>query len=274
MINLHNYRNGFTSKLHPFYKDDTSTNDYINSYSQNGEEGVLEKIFETLNITKGEFVNAGADDINDHSNVRKLISFHNWGGLFIEPNESMLQQGRDNLSKDDRISNAEFNFHTGFVSTKTDDEKINNIISQYYDSNIVFDLLTLHIDSYEYWELEDFLKGDYDARVILVGYNSSRPDSVTTPIDCEPKIGHKTVSDNFYSATGSALKKLANEYGYELISICKPNNLIFIKKDLNDNLFQVYDDLKVDDYYWDSKQWYIQNGLTPRKQVETGWIEV
>ena len=274
MIKLDDYRGGFTSDLHPFYKEGSSINDYINCYSQNGEEGVLEKIFETLNITKGKFVNAGADDINDHSTVRKLISFYGWSGLFIEPNGEMLKKGRENLSEDDRINDAEFDFHTGFVSTKKDDERINNIISKYYDDKTIFDLLTLHIDSYEYWVLEDFLKGDYDSKVILVGYNSSRPDSVTSPKDCDPKIGHNTVTDNFYSATGSALNKLANKYNYQLISICKPNNLIFIKKDLNKNLFEEYSDLKVDDYYWNSTDWYNKVGLQPRNEIDSGWIEV
>lgn len=274
MIKLDDYRSGFTSETHPFYEDGFSVNDYKNSYSQNGEEGVLEKIFETLNIRNGLFVNAGADDINDHSNVRRLISFYGWDGLFIEPNGEMLKKGRENLSSDERINNAEFDFHIGFLSTNKNEEKINNVLSEYYDKKTNFDLLTLHIDSYEYWVLEDFLKGNYDAKVILIGYNSSLKDSVTSPVDCNPKIGHVSVTDNFYSASGGALNKLATKYGYQLVSICKPNNLIFIKKDLNKNLFETYSDLKVSDYHWDSREWYDNMGIKRRTMYESGWIKV
>ena len=92
-------------------------------YSQNGEDGVLEKIFEVLNITKGTFVNAGCDDIHDHSNVRRLISNYGWDGLFIEPNGDMLTRGRENLENDDRITDGEFEFHHGFLSVNEDDER-------------------------------------------------------------------------------------------------------------------------------------------------------
>ena len=62
MIELNNYRKGFVPK-HPFNDINGEITDHQNRYSQNGEEGVLEKIFGILNITNGVFVNAGCDDI-------------------------------------------------------------------------------------------------------------------------------------------------------------------------------------------------------------------
>ena len=61
MINLDNYRGGFVDE-HSHYRDGSEITDFENYYSQNGEEGVLEKIFSTLDITNGVFVNAGCDD--------------------------------------------------------------------------------------------------------------------------------------------------------------------------------------------------------------------
>ena len=99
MVRLDDYQSGFVSK-HSHYLEDSEITDFENYYSQNGEDGVLEKLFEVLNITNGTFVNAGCDDIHDHSNVRRLIT-NGWDGLFIEPNGDMLLQGRDNLEEDD-----------------------------------------------------------------------------------------------------------------------------------------------------------------------------
>ena len=47
MINLDNHRSGFVSE-HCMYKDNVESKitDFENYYSQNGEDGVLEKIFE------------------------------------------------------------------------------------------------------------------------------------------------------------------------------------------------------------------------------------
>ena len=271
MINLDNHRSGFVDK-HCIYKDtvESKITDFENYYSQNGEDGVLEKIFEVLNITKGTFVNAGCDDIHDHSNVRRLISKRGWDGLFIEPNGDMLTRGRENLENDDRITDGEFEFHHGFLSVNKDDERITNVISDYYIGETLFDLLTLHIDSYEYWVLEDFLSGHYDAKVILVGYNFSRSDSVSAPKDCIPKIGHKSITDNFYSASAPALNKLAKQYGFQLVSVCKPNNLVFVHESYNDNLFKVYEPLEQTTYYWEGDDFVNRK----RTKIVDGWVTI
>ena len=98
MINLDDYRCGYVEN-HCIYNEveDEKVTDFYNYYSQNGEDGVLEKIFEILDIKKGTFVNGGCDDIHDHSNVRRLVSTYGWDGLFIEPNEKMLSEGKENL---------------------------------------------------------------------------------------------------------------------------------------------------------------------------------
>lgn len=271
MIKLDSHRSGFVDN-HCIYKDTEKSKitDFNNYYSQNGEDGVLEKIFEVLNINKGTFVNAGCDDIHDHSNVRRLISNYGWDGLFIEPSGDMLIKGRENLENDNRITDGEFQFHHGFLSVNKNNERITNVLADYFIGETLFDLLTLHIDSYEYWVLEDFLKGHYDAKVILIGYNFSRDDSVTAPKESPPKIGHQSITDNFYSASAPALTKLAKEYGFQLVSVCKPNNLIFVHKRFNKNLFKVCDPLEKKDYFWEGDS-YTNNR---RKYVTDGWVKV
>ena len=278
-LNDYNYKVGFVSN-HSIYKnpletiEDQKTTDFINYYSQNGEDGVLEKIFDVLDIKEGTFINGGCDDIYDHSNVRRLVSLFGWRGLFIEPNLKMLEQGRNYLLNDERIttsgSEIKYHFHCGLLSQNKESERIGNIIEKYYADKNLFDLVTLHIDSYEYWVLEDFLKGHYDAKVILIGYNFSRDDSVTVPKESPPKIGHQSITDNFYSASAPALTKLAKEYGFQLVSVCKPNNLIFVHKRFNKNLFKVCDPLEKKDYFWEGDS-YTNNR---RKYVTDGWVKV
>ena len=56
MINLDDYRCGYVEN-HCIYNEveDEKVTDFYNYYSQNGEDGVLEKIFEILDIKKGTF---------------------------------------------------------------------------------------------------------------------------------------------------------------------------------------------------------------------------
>ena len=132
MIRLDNFRDGFINK-HPYNTVSGHIADYTDRFSQNGEEGVLEKIFNTLGVEKGTFINGGCDDINDHSNVRRLISFFGWNGLFIEPNTPWLDQGIKNIEKDYRIKNKDvFQYHNGYLSVNKEEEMLSNVIKEYY----------------------------------------------------------------------------------------------------------------------------------------------
>ena len=67
------------------------------------------------------------------------MSTYGWDGLFIEPNGSMLSVGKENLENDERINNRDFNFHNGFLSINNDDERITDIIGDYYIGETQFD---------------------------------------------------------------------------------------------------------------------------------------
>lgn len=67
-----------------------------NVYSQNGEDGVLEHLFNQLQITKGTFFEFGAADGVWISNTRKLVD-EGWKGLLVESNQSYEESLRRNL---------------------------------------------------------------------------------------------------------------------------------------------------------------------------------
>jgi hypothetical protein len=54
-------------------------------FSQHGEDGVLEKLFEVIEPTSFYAVEFGAADGATISNTRNLILNHDWGALLIEP---------------------------------------------------------------------------------------------------------------------------------------------------------------------------------------------
>ena len=54
-----------------------------NIYSQAGQDGIIEKIFNTIGVKKGNFVEFGAWDGIYLSNCRKLYE-EGWSGVFIE----------------------------------------------------------------------------------------------------------------------------------------------------------------------------------------------
>jgi hypothetical protein len=76
-----------------------------NRFSQNGEDGVLLKIWELLSLNRGLCVEFRAHDGVSMSNCRNLLLHHNWIGVMIEGDlerfkalESNYQDNKDVLT--------------------------------------------------------------------------------------------------------------------------------------------------------------------------------
>ena len=57
-----------------------------NDYSQNGEDGILDHVFQALGVSRGTFVEFGAWDGIHFANCRRLWE-QGWSGIFIESHE-------------------------------------------------------------------------------------------------------------------------------------------------------------------------------------------
>ncbi|WP_295447169.1 hypothetical protein, partial [uncultured Thiodictyon sp.] len=74
-----------------------------NVTSQDGEDGIIQKIFETLPPTNRFCVEFGAWDGKYLSNCCNLISNFNWGGCFIEANPNRFEELRNNHGSNDKV---------------------------------------------------------------------------------------------------------------------------------------------------------------------------
>lgn len=68
-------------------------------YSESGEDGILERLFELLQVSDGFFVEFGAWDGRRLSNSR-LLAERGWGGILIEADEAHFAELRQNLASD------------------------------------------------------------------------------------------------------------------------------------------------------------------------------
>lgn len=174
-------------------------------YSQNGEDLVLESIFSSLGITKGFFVDVGAWDGRHLSNTYWSV-LKGWDGLEIEGNEVYVQRA---------IKLLPSNIHVFCKYIKA--EELDNILGLYAVPND-FDLLSIDIDTYDYWVWKHLVK--YSPKVVIIESNSREGIVVQEPNTPE-KIG----------ASPQALKNLAEEKGYCFVKAVK-GNLIFMRKDI------------------------------------------
>jgi len=120
------------------------------TYSQNGEDGVLTAIFEHVKVPSKYYVEFGVED-GRQRNTRLLQERFQWSGLLL----------------DGGFEKPEINLHKAFISEA-------NIVDLFTQHSVprTFGLLSVDIDSYDFWVLKQILQGGYRPAVIVTEVNS------------------------------------------------------------------------------------------------------
>jgi hypothetical protein len=185
-----------------------------NIYSQNGEDGVIEKLLEDLKITNGVVVEFGACDGVHLSNTYNLWKDGKFNSVIIEPNPIY----NEILFKINEHFNNVETFSCGVSPNREDENSIDNILSQVKKFEITNEnlvIMSIDVDSYDYQIFDSLSK--FKPKICIVETQSSFGPSV----------------DNISTNQGSSilsLTKLANSKGYELI--CSTGNAFFLRQDL------------------------------------------
>lgn len=194
------------------YKDEIDLSKYEKTvFSQNGEDGVIEKIFEIIGTSSKYYVEFGAYDGILCSNSRFLKEDLGWEGLLL----------------DGGFENRELNLFKEFVTA----ENINDLFEKY---QVPFDLDFLSIDI----DFNDFyvwhaLSNRYSPRLIVVEYNAAYLPHEDKVVKYSPF--YLSDGTNYFGASILAFFNLARSKGYSLVYADKMGvNLFFIRDDLID----------------------------------------
>ena len=189
-----------------------------NSYSQNGEDGIISEIIKRLSLDKKEknwCVEFGAWDGIYLSNTFNLVK-QGWEAVYIEGDPKRFKA----LLKTSYIY-RNINPVNAFISKdKNSKESLDNILkkTQVPES---FDLLSIDIDSFDL-EVWESLK-EYMPKIVIIEINSSfLPGIINWHSNKDKKA-----NGNSFSATLCVAKKK----GYKLV--CHTGNMIFIREDLS-----------------------------------------
>jgi hypothetical protein len=188
-----------------------------NVFSQWGEDGIIEHIFNTIGFTSKYCVEFGGADGIFMSNIRNLILSHGARGMFIEGDPEKAKKGIETYK-----DNPDITFVCDYVGFETN-TKLDDIL----DANNVpdeIDLCSIDIDGYDYFVWEAFVK--HRPRVIVIEYNPSIPNEV---LFVQPK------SENVFQGTSAAaMVFLGLKKGYELVAVTE-TNCIFVLKEYYDS---------------------------------------
>jgi hypothetical protein len=96
------------------------------------------------------------------------------------------------------------------------------------------DILTIDIDSYDYFVSKLILENDYKPRLLVLEYNPFLP--IDVPLSCPNTrfLNNKPKNKRVYGASYLAMDNLATNYGYKLVHVSGFCNLFYIRNEYAD----------------------------------------
>src|SRR3989344_4308465 len=188
-------------------------------YSQTGEDGIIDYIFEKIGTKNKQFIEIGIEDGKQCNTANLSLNF-GWRGTAIEGNPDYAEKAKRYYeSKPVKVINA-------FVTR----ENINALIKKAEVKKNI-DLLSIDIDGNDYWIWEAIKT--IEPRVVVIEYNSILGhDPLTIPYNPKFEQFKAHSSGFYYGASLSALNKLANSKGYILVGCTTWGlNAFFVKKE-------------------------------------------
>ena len=117
-----------------------------------------------------------------------------------------------------------------FVTPKN----IINILQEKLGKSKEIDILTIDIDSYDYFVAKVILENNYKPRLLILEYNPFLP--IDIPLSCPNtrSLDNKPKNKKVYGASYLAMDNLATNYGYKLVHVSGFCNLFYISNEYSD----------------------------------------
>ena len=209
-------------------------------FSQNGEDGIIDYLLETLNIQDPKFIEIGVEDYIE-SNTRLLYHIRNSIGLIIDNNID-----EDQLSNNLDLWKGRIKVIKELISPNNINEIIND---NSFDKNL--DLFSIDIDGLDYWVIKE-LPANF-SKICIAEYNPLFGSELEITV---PNINNFDRTKYHYSnlCWGMSLKALIavmNEKNFVFLGTNNlKNNAFFINEELKDSFKKIIlnQDLNFDNY--------------------------
>jgi len=184
-----------------------------NITSQYGEDGIIEKVLETLGVNDKWCVEFGSWDGKACSNTYNLISDKGYSAVLIEGNRKRYKDLLKTFTGNDKV--IMLNKFVGF-----DRENGLDAILKETAIPVDFDLLSIDIDGNDY-HVWNAVK-DYKPKAVVIEFNPTIHKTVEFVQAPDPKL--------MQGSSLLSITKLANAKGYELVCVTK-TNAVYVKSE-------------------------------------------
>jgi len=185
--------------------------------SQNEEDGIILALLEATGVGSRRFVEIGSGGTGGNSAI--LAGDMGWSGLMVDASSRAV-----------KMATHEFRANSGvtIVHARATSGGINDLLKTHGFAGDV-DLLSIDIDSVDYWVLDAITV--CTARLLVIEYNAGfgPRQSLTLPDAAPPKVRPR----EYFGASLAALTKAAQRRGYRLV-LCEYSgvNAFFVREGL------------------------------------------
>ena len=172
-------------------------------FSQQGEDGVLEEIFEWIEPGPRFVVEFGAYDPVLHSSSRNLIVNHGWQALLIEGDAERAAKIRRAYADDPKVTTLEAWVYPGNIEILFEEAGVPQDL----------DLLVIDIDSNDYYVWRAI--HEFRPKVVMIEMNHEFPPPMLMVVDFHPL--NYWDGSSYHGASLQSLANLGKKKGYELL---------------------------------------------------------
>jgi hypothetical protein len=185
-------------------------------FAQFGEDGITEKIFEVIGTTNKFYVDFGATETSNNSEV--LHKKHGFTGVLWNCDDTTCHYA---------------NIHSERIVAE-------NVVELFQKYNVPkeFDFLTVDVDFNDWYIVRNILR-EYRPRVFVTECNATFPPPIDKVVVYDPK-GAPNFLDTYFGASVQAFYNLARSLGYSMVSM----------ESMGSNMFFVRDDIKESDVFY------------------------
>jgi hypothetical protein len=171
-------------------------------FSQHGEDGVIEKIFELIEPGPRYVAEFGAYDPILHSNTRHLIQ-QGWSALLIEGDPARAAKIRATYADNPRVTTKEAWVYPGNIEILFEEAGVPTDL----------DLLVIDIDSNDYYVWRAI--HEFRPKVVMIEMNHQFPPPMLMVVDFHPL--NYWDGSSYHGASLQSLANLGKKKGYELL---------------------------------------------------------
>jgi hypothetical protein len=214
----------------------------LKSFSQNGEDGILLRIFDAVSCTDRRFFEIGVQDGRECNSANLSINF-GWSGVLVEGDPTYAQQARSYYEQHALLRREQVKILHRFVTAGN----VDAILAEAELSGEI-DLMSIDVDGNDLWLWKAVTR--VNPRVVVIEYNAYYSWDKAIAVKYDPQFlrYEKHPSGYYFGASLAALKKLGDIKGYCLVACDSAGvNAFFVRKDVAEGKFR---DLSPEEAYY------------------------